>query len=305
MFANPLLLLPLLMTPSSGTRPQKPLEVVCTIPDLGSLARSIGGDQVRVSLLVPPGSDPHMVIAKASMLLRVSRADALISMGLNYEHAFLPALMQKTRNPRVIPGGPGYLQIGKDITPLEVPKRLSRSEGVDLHPLGNPHFNLDPELGRIAARDIRDLFQSLRPEQADFFEANWKEWDQDAQERIVAWKKVFAPLAGRKIVVYHRSWSYFVKRFGIVIAAEVEPKPGLPPTPRHLARVAQTIREEQVKVLVMEPWYNERNVSALESSDSELKVVKIPTTCGSTRKTREYLDYIDFVVHGIADALAG
>ncbi len=297
-----LLLLVLAFTSCAATvAAQEKLKVVTTIADLASLTRTVGGDLVEVESFVRPGDDPHAVIAKPSMLLRLSRADAVIVMGLNYEHSFMPALLQKVRNPRVRPGGAGYLELGSRIEPLEVPDQLDRGQGADLHPLGNPHFHLDPENGRIMAAAIRDHLVSLLPAHEEAIQRRWKAWDEDAEQRIAAWTERLEPIRGARILSYHNSWPYFAQRFGLVVLDHVEPKPGLPPTSGHLARLVREIQDEEIHVLLMEPWYDERRVKALAASE-ELHVLRVATTCGVGRDSEEYLDHLGVLVEELARA---
>lgn len=286
---------------AGGLRAQDPLKVVTTVPDLASLTRTIGGDRVEVESFVRPGDDPHAVIAKPSMLLKLSRADAVVVMGLHYEHSFMPALLQKVRNPRVRPGGAGYLELGSLIEPLEVPEKLDRGQGADLHPLGNPHFHLDPENGRIMAAAIRDHFVALMPDHAAEIEARWKAWDEDAAERIAAWADRLAPIRGARILTYHNSWPYFARRFGLVVLDHVEPKPGLPPTAGHLARLVREIQDEEIHALLMEPWYDERRVAALAATE-DFHVLRVATTCGVERGSADYLDHLGVLVEELARA---
>ena len=283
---------------------QERIDVVATIPDLGSLVEEIGGDAVDVEVLVKPGQDPHYVLAKASLLLKVSRADALVVMGLNYEHAFLPAVLEKCRNKDVLPGGRGYLNVGERISVLDAPESLDRGQGADLHPFGNPHYNVDPENGRIMARAITDLLVRLLPDRKDAFESRWKAWDEQAQRRIEEWQERLAPFQGRKLVTYHKSWPYFAQRFGLEILGEIEPKPGLPPTPRHLTALAGRMKESGVELILIEPWYNERSVAGLlEATGATL--VSAPVTCGVLEGTDRYLDFIDRLVSAVATGLGG
>lgn len=280
-----------------------PLRVVATIPDLASLAREIGGDAVQVETIVKAGDNPHLILAKASQVLLVSKADVLLLMGLDYEHAFLPAILEKCRNDKVQPGGPGYMNVGERIQPLEVPTSLDRGQGADLHPKGNPHYNVDPDNGRLMARAVADVLERVDPGRKDQYEARWKAWDDRAQAKIREWDALMAPVRGSKIVTYHRSWSYLAKRYGLQVVGEVEPKPGLPPSPRHLAELTETMKSQGVKVVFIEPWYPERSLGGLiESTGAHL--VKLYTTCGATPQTESYLDYMDQLLHTLAAALA-
>lgn len=279
----------------------EPLDLVVTISDLADLTRVIGGDAVRVEVMVPFGADPHAVLPKASLLLKLQRADGLVCMGLDYEHAFLPALLEKVRNPAIQPGAAGWCCVGDAITPLEVPVSLDRGQGADLHPRGNPHFNLDPENGRLMAVAIRDLLKRMDPAREADFQARWLTWDVEAQKRIAAWTQRLAPLRGKSFATYHRSWPYFAARFGLEIAGQVEPKPGLPPDAAHLLELKRTLVEKQVRVLLMEPWYNERHLGRMLEG-TEVRLVKIGTTCGCLKPEETYLDYLGAVVEEFARA---
>lgn len=285
-----LMLLPL----SAGAAAQDKLDIVATIPDLADLVETIGGPHVEVQTLVKAGYDPHAVLPKASLLLKLSRADGLILMGLDYEHAFLPALLEKTRNQALRPGGKGYMNVGERIVPMEVPEVLNRRQGADLHPRGNPHYNLDPENGRIMARAALDLLVSLAPERQGDFEARWQAWDTEAKRRIAQWDAWMEPLRGKSLVTYHRSWSYFFERYGLSVAAEIEPKPGLAPSAKHLLTVKKKMREQQVQVLLMEPWYNEQRVRSVV--DDGMQVLKLATTSGIKEDQKAYLDWFEHLV---------
>ena len=279
---------------TAGAAAQEELEIVATIPDLAHLVETIGGDQVEVKTLVPAGFDPHSVLPKASLLLKLSRADGLILMGLDYEHAFLPALLEKTRNDAVRPGGIGYMNVGERIHALEVPESLDRSQGADLHPRGNPHYNLDPENGRIMARAALDLLVALDPSSRARFEERWEAWDKEAQRRIADWTVWMEPLEGQAIVTYHRSWSYFTSRYGLEVVAEVEPKPGLAPSAKHLVSVKKILRAREVLVLLMEPWYPEQRVRSL--TEDGVQVLKLATTSGMRKDQMTYLDYLESLI---------
>lgn len=271
---------------------QEPLEIVATVPDLSNLVEIIGGERVHVKTMVPTGSDPHSVLPKASLLLKLSRADGLILMGLDYEHAFLPALLEKTRNQKVLPGGVGYMNVGSRIQALEIPENLNRMQGADLHPRGNPHYNLDPENGRIMAQAARDLLHALAPQWKEEFTARWQAWDTDAQRRMRNWAHWMAPLKGKKIMTFHASWPYFAKRYGLEVVAHVEPKPGLAPSAKHLLALKKQIRQEQISLLIMEPWYSESRIKNL--LDEQTTLLKLPTN--SDGKKQSYLDFLESVV---------
>lgn len=278
----------------AAAAPAQEVTVVTTIPDLTDLVQRIGGPRVETVELVAPGSNPHQVIAKASMVLKVSRADGLVCMGLDLEHAFLPAVLEKVRQPHLRPGGKGYAEVGPRIRALEVPEDLTRARAVDVHPHGNPHFNMDPRNGLLMAETVRDLLVAIDPAGADGYRARWEAWDAEARRRIADWAKRMAPVRGSKVLTYHRSWSYFADCYQLELAGEVEPKPGLAPTARHLAELAKRIEEEELKVLLMEPWYPESRVQGV--AGDRLTTVRMATTVGATRDTLSYLDFHEALV---------
>ena len=293
--------------PAAAAAPQnqeprkQALEVVATIPDLADICVAIGGDAVRVKTLVPAGNDPHAVLPKASLLLQLQRSDILLLMGLDYEHAFLPPLLEKVRNPRVLPDGEGYVNVSARIRALEVPANLDRGAGADLHPRGNPHFNLDPERVRVAALAVRDALIAADPGRREQFSSAWQEWDRKLAKRLDLWEAYLKPLQGKPLVSYHRSWSYFADRFELELLGEVEPKPGLRPSPRHLAELATSMRDQQARVLLMEPWYPRSGVEKLlQITAAELVVCA--TTCGATRDTMHYIDWMDHLVEHVGRA---
>jgi zinc/manganese transport system substrate-binding protein len=286
-----------LFAATSPLQAQDKLDIIATIPDLGNLVEEIGGARVNVEVLVKPGADPHSVLPKASMLLKLSRADGLVLMGIDYEHAFLPAMLEKCRNQAINPGSPGYMNVGSRIQPLEVPKTLDRGKGADLHPRGNPHYNLNPENGRIMAAAVRDLLVAVDPESAADYQKRWQLWDKQAKLKIAEWKKLMEPLRGKKIVVYHNSWPYFAQFFGLDVVAMVEPKPGIAPSAKHLVKVRQLMLSQQVNVIIMEPWFSADSIRSLKGDD--VKVLRLPTACGITKESKTYLGWIDSIVKSL------
>lgn len=280
---------------------QDPIQVLATIPDLADMAREIGGEAVKVDLLIPPGADPHAILPKASHLVRLQRADVLLLMGIDYEHAFLPALLEKSRNPRIAHGSEGYVNIGRRIRPLEVPESLDRGAGADLHPRGNPHYNLDPERGRVMGIEVRNALMAADPGRGAAFEANWREWDRALVQKQQIWAEYLKPLRGKPLVSYHRSWSYFADRYGFDLIGELEPKPGLRPSPKHLASLASKMKESGAKVVLMEPWYPRSDVDKLLKL-ADARVVVACTTCGYTRGTATYCDWLSHLVDQIGQA---
>jgi zinc/manganese transport system substrate-binding protein len=263
-----------------SVRPQV-VEIAVTTLGLSDIVQTIGGEHVKVIPLVPGAVDPHKVTPRASMLLKLSRADALASMGLGYEHAYLPALLEKVGRKDfgrgdgdVSQGGVNHFVASDFIgVALEIPVKLDRGAGVDFLCLQQPQFK------------------------EDFFK-NWEAWDKKADELIAHWTKWLTPAKAQSIVTYHRSWSYFAQSFGLVLRGEIEPKPGMPPTTRHLIALSRTMTEHKVKVILMEPWYSEGKLGNLPTMTGA-KVVKVASVSGNSG----YLDWMHTVVSSVAGAL--
>ncbi len=228
------------------------LNVVATTPDLGSLAREIGGDRVEVTTLAKPTEDPHFVDARPSFIVKLNRADALIEGGAELELGWLPPLLDGARNNKLAAGQPGRIACAQGITMLEVPATLDRSRG-DLHPAGNPHFLTDPVNGGIVAGTIAEAFSRIDPKSTDYYQANLKRFRERLEGKLAEWKKLLEPYQGRQVVTYHNYWPYFAQRFNLKMELFLEPKPGIPPTPAHLAEVVTRMRAEKIKVILSLP----------------------------------------------------
>lgn len=236
-----------------------PLRVCATVPDLGDLARTIGGEDVEVTVFASGRQDPHFILAKPSFISRLSRADVFIQIGLELETGWAPVLLDNARNRNVLPGAPGFIDASTAIEPLEVVTgRIDRSMG-DVHGLGNPHYLLDPENGRKVAALLRDRFSALRPERADAFRARYDVFSDDLSRRLAAWQDTLAPYRGSKVVGDHNMWPYFARRFGFDFIGFLEPKPGAAPTTRHLGDLVARMKTEQAKLIVSAPYFDPRH----------------------------------------------
>src|SRR5438445_1388111 len=230
------------------------LKVVTTIPDLADMTRQIGGDQVDVTSLATGVEDIHAVPMKPSFAVRLNRADAVVLLGLEAEHAFLPALLEAAVNPRIGRDAPGYIDCSVYVTPLEVPTRIDRALG-DIHPMGNPHFNFDPVLGKAMVRAIADGLSRNYPEDAAIFRRNAAAYTETLDAWIARWQREAAPLKGKTLVSYHPDMVYFAERFGMVPFGTIEIRPGVDPTPSHVADLIERMRRAHVDVVVRELRY--------------------------------------------------
>lgn len=281
-----------------------PLTVVTTTADLAAIAKAVGKDRVDVTSMASGIQDPHFLDPRPSFLVKLNRADLLIEGGLELEAGWLPALLGSARNPRLRLGEPGRVDASQGIAVLGVPSGpIDRSQG-DVHGKGNPHFLTDPMNGAIVAETIAQRLCSFDAGGCEIFKSNAQSFRGRIETALVKWTKALAPHQGAKIVAYHDSWPYFTKRFGLTTVGFVEPKPGVPPPPAHISALADLIRREQVKVILMEP-YHERSVPDLVARQTGAKVVVLAPAVGGAPTSDDYLVFFETGVARLAEALAG
>lgn len=242
--------------------PALALRVFATTPDLASLARAVGGDAVAVEALAHPRQNPHFVEPKPSLIVRLMKADLLIETGLELELPWLGPLVTGARNRSIQPGASGRLDASEAVEPLEVPAAPTRALG-DVHPGGNPHYLTDPENARRVARLIEKKLAELDPPNAKAYAANADAFDKALAAKLAEWSAALKPYAGAKYVGYHKDAAYFAKRFGLVSAGEIEPKPGIPPTPRHTAALIERMKAERVRLIFTHPWFESRSPASI------------------------------------------
>jgi len=295
-----LILLTAMLSLSSA---QAKLRVVTTTQDAGAITRAIGGDRVDVLSLCKGYQDPHFLDPKPSYMLKLNRADLFEVIGLELEIGYSGPLLTGARNQKIMPGQPGYLDLSAAISPLEVKAVADRGEG-DVHPLGNPHYWLDPENGRLMARQIAKRLSELDPKGSETFAQNLAAFEKTLSEKEAVWAERLKPLAGKSIVTYHLSWSYLLARYGLKVVAFVEPKPGIPPTPRHMLEVIKIIKRTGAKVLLMENFYDER-VPKLIASHTGIGLAVVPNSVKGEKDVVTYFDLLDRITNTIEKALEG
>jgi zinc/manganese transport system substrate-binding protein len=243
--------------PASAT-----LRVVATTPEYGAIATAVGGDKVTVAVLAKPTEDPHFVDAKPSHIVTLNRADVLIEGGAELEVGWLPPLTDGARNTKINPGAPGRIRASEGIQLLDIPAALDRSLG-DLHAAGNPHFMMDPANGRIVAEHVASVFCQLDAGSCATFKGNLQAFEEKLDAKTKDWAAALAPYKGRPIVTYHPTWKYFAARFGLVSELYLEPKPGIPPSPPHLAEVMQAMNDKKIKIVLVEPFQSRKTAEAV------------------------------------------
>ncbi len=280
-------------------RAEAKVHVVTTIETFADLARRVGGDRVDVKSLSHGYMDPHFVEPKPSLVIDLNHADLLVHVGLELEIGWLPPLILGSRNERLALGMPGNLDASTQIPVLDVPTtRVDRSMG-DIHPQGNPHYWIAPENAVIVAREIAERLQSIDGNGAATYQANLKRFEAEVARRRGEWEKRAAGVRGMKIVTYHKSWSYVSKWLGMQEVGYVEPKPGIPAPPSHIAGLIGLMRREGVKVILMESFYP-RNTVELVANKAGAKALVMPSDVGATPEIKDYFQLVDAVVQKLA-----
>jgi ABC-type Zn uptake system ZnuABC Zn-binding protein ZnuA len=281
----------------------KKIQIVATIPDLADMARQVGGDLVEVRSLATGVEDIHAVPMRPTFALLLNRADLVLLMGLEAEHAFLPALLEASRNSKILRDGPGYIDCSVYVSPLEVPTRIDRALG-DQHPMGNPHINLDPVLGKAMVRAIADGLSRSYPEEAAAFRRNAAAYTAKLDEAIERWVREAAPLKGKKLVSYHPDMIYFAERFGMIPFGTIEPRPGIDPTPTHVADLLDRMKRNHVDLVVRERHYP-AGLAETVARDTGAKLVELPAMVGGVPEARDYISFIDYNVRTVLKAVTG
>jgi ABC-type Zn uptake system ZnuABC Zn-binding protein ZnuA len=317
----------------------KPIQVCATVPDLGSLAHEVGGDHVLVTVFAKGTEDAHFIEAKPSFIKALSQCDLYLQVGMDLEIGWAPVLLQNARNGAVLPGGRGYIDASRVISRLEVPSGpVDRLMG-DVHPLGNPHYLIDPFNGLKVARLIRDKLVELRPDRKPYFEDRYisfhlrlgtalmgeklaKKYDaeklallyehgklapflkgQGEASLLQGWLGRMLPHFGTKVVADHNMWPYFARRFGIAVIGFMEPKPGVPPTTKHLGTLVDLMRAERVGAILTVSYYDPRHARFI-SQQTGARVVNLAHQVGARDGTDDYFAMIDYNVREMAAAMA-
>ena len=277
------------------------IRVVATTPDLAAIAREIGGADVEISTLANPTEDPHFVDARPSHIVTLNRADVLIEGGAQLEAGWLPALIRSARNSKIAPGAPGRVAASTGVTMLEVPATLNRAEG-DIHSAGNPHFMLDPMNVRLIAAQIADHLAQVDPGSAERYRANLDRFGITLDAKFADWQRQLAPFRGAGIVTYHRDFVYLADRFGLDLVATLEEKPGISPSPAHIAQVIETMRSRGARVILIQPYQNRRTAETV-ARQTGAAVLDMPHQPGAEANTETYFDLMDYLVGTLADGL--
>ena len=277
------------------------IQIMTATTDLASLAQEVGGDKVDVESIARGYQDPHFVDAKPSFLLKLKRADLLIVVGLELEIGWLPPLITQSTNPKIQVAAPGYFDASRFAKILEIPSgQVTRAEG-DVHPLGNPHYWLDPENGLRIAKGISDKLSEMRPGDAAYFAQRYADFEQRLKQADQRWLQEMKPYEGRKIVTYHRSWPNFAEHFHLNVVGYVEPRPGIPPSPQHTVELIQQMKRDNVKVIVVEPYFDLKTPNAI-GRETGAQVLVLPPSVGGEKEITDYFKLFDYDITKLKQA---
>jgi ABC-type Zn uptake system ZnuABC Zn-binding protein ZnuA len=276
--------------------------VVTTTEDLWSIVKEIAGDKVSAEAIARGYQDPHFVEAKPSFILKLNRADLLVLVGLELEQAWLPPLITQSRNAKVQAGGAGYLDASRTVKIADIPTGpVTRAMG-DVHPQGNPHYWLDPDNGRRIAKAVQAKLTELSPADAEYFNQRYADFDRRLAEGEQRWQAAMAPYKGTKIVTYHRSWTNFAQVFGLDVIGYVEPKPGIPPSPSHTLGLVQEMKRQNVKIILVEPYFDVKTPNAI-ARDTGAAVLVMPPSVGGVKEVPGYIQLFDYNINLLVDAI--
>ena len=281
---------------------QAALKVVTTTQDLESITKEVGGDKVEVESLAKGYQDPHFVEPKPSFILKLHSADLLIAVGKELEIGWLPPLVNQSRNARIQPNADRYLDASMNVRILEIPTgQITRAMG-DVHPAGNPHYWLSPDNGRKIAQAIQQKLSSISPGDAAYFASRYADFDKRLADAEKRWAAAMAPYKGLKIVTYHRSWPNFTDQFGLDVVGYVEPKPGIPPSPSHTLELIEEMKRQQVKIIVIEPYFDSKTPNAI-GRETGAKVVVLAPSVGGAKEVTDYFKLFDYNVNTLVSAI--
>ena len=281
---------------------QGKLNVITTTEDFASIAREVGGDRISVEAIARGYQDPHFVEAKPSFILKLQHADLLVVVGRELEIGWLPPLVQQSRNGKIQVGAGGYLDPSTKARILDVPQgQITRAMG-DVHPLGNPHYWLDPENGTIVAHEIASKLSQLRPNDKPYFDQRLTDFTRRVDDAMKRWIGLMAPYKGAKVVTYHRSFPNFADRFGLDVIGYVEPRPGIPPSPSHTLELIREMQRQQVKIVLMEPYFDQKTPNSI-ASQTGAQVLVMPPSVGGEKAIVDYFKLFDYDIALLVNAL--
>ncbi|MFQ5824123.1 MAG: metal ABC transporter substrate-binding protein [bacterium] len=279
------------------------IKVVTSLPDLADISKQIGGDKVDVFAIAKGYQDPHFVDAKPSYMIKLQKADIFVQVGLDLEIGWVPPLLEGARNRKILWGSSGYVNAAKSVKLLQVPTEdpaKLRAEG-DIHIYGNPHYWLDPLNGKIIAENIFQGLVKISPEDESYFQQNLAAFKQKIDHATQRWLEMMRPYQGTEIYAYHNSWPYFEQRFGFKIAGFIEPKPGIPPTPKYLVKVINHMKSKNIKIIIIEPYYPSKSAE-LVAKNTGAEVVELTPEVGGEPGVDDYFKLFEYNLKKLIEA---
>jgi ABC-type Zn uptake system ZnuABC Zn-binding protein ZnuA len=277
------------------------LRVVTTTTDLKALTEAVTGDLADVEAMARPNQNPHDLEVRPSLMVKVRRADAMVVNGLELD-LWADVVAQGANNPNVIPGAPGRIDASRGILVLEVPTtRVDRSMG-DVHPVGNPHYTLDPGMASAVTQNILEGLARIAPQHRIAFEHNRQQFLARVDEAMGRWNTMLAAYKGSPVVVNHALWIYLLTRFGLVQVGTVEERPGIPATANHIVKLVNLMKEDRVKAIVAEPWSDFKLVERI-AQEAGAQAAILAATVGSVKGTDSFIETVDFNVKALAKML--
>jgi ABC-type Zn uptake system ZnuABC Zn-binding protein ZnuA len=287
----------LLAAPSSAA-----IRVVASTTDLGHLAASVAGNLAEVETIIPPAADAEAFEPKPKDLERVRSADLIVRAGLGYDH-WLDRLLLQSGDKRLMRGGEAYVDASAGVPLLEVRGQDVQSEGGHAHGAANPHYWLDPQNAVTITASIAEAMIRILPHERERIVQNRERFIKTLEENMKRWRESMAPLAGVKLIAYHNSWPYFARRFRLDVVDFIESKPGISPSPAHLAELAAIARKSGVRAILHEP-YEPEETSRYLAGKLGIPVLVLATSAGSLPETGDYIALIDYNVSMLAKELA-
>jgi zinc/manganese transport system substrate-binding protein len=277
------------------------IKVVTTTQDTKSIAELIGGNKVDVFAIATGYQNPHFVDPKPSYIIKLSNANLYVTLGLDLENGWSPSLLSSSRNVKIQKGSDGYVDASIGVSLKQVPSSVNRAEG-DIHIYGNPHYWLDPQNGKIIARNICNGLSRVSPQNKAFFEANLKAFNDKLDSKIKVWDAEMSRFRGTKIIAYHNEWVYFENHFGLQIVDFMEPKVGIPPTPSQLVKIIKEVKANNIKVIITSPYFTTSSADIV-SKQTGSKTVVLATSVGAFDSIKNYFDLFDYNIRALTAAL--
>jgi zinc/manganese transport system substrate-binding protein len=289
------ILFSLLIIATVSTPAYARLNVVATLPWIGSIASELGRDKINVKVLVKPSQDPHYIEAKPSMILATRNADILMYNGLDLEIGYIPLLIESSRNSRIQPGQPGNFDCSRFVNVIEKQQTADRSMG-DVHPLGNPHYHFSPSNILRVARGMAQELSNIDSNNSSFYRTNLSSFEKKLGNKQMQWGK--RSLRGKRFVAYHRYFEYMANEFGFQIVGYVEPKPGIPPSAGHIEGLIENMKKSRPDGILVTPSYGREEAESL-SKKAGVKVILIPQDVGSVPGTNDWFSFMDTVLSSL------